>query len=249
MAERFREARWYIDLSHHTLVKTKPGRYREGIMSDVDFEIDLHEANITSLIHALEEGGYLAPRVDHKMRAEDLKVIHRLIDLTERQAEIIGQSHKAAGQDVDLADQGVPKKIVTSDAGHVPVQSNVLTVRDSGTREIRSNERNSESGLAPDALPPVGQGGLRSPVDEPEAGEELFFVYVWPDGGLGRYSSPIPLYVRAFNHNEVTIIVEREYPGHSIEILDTAKLTQIAKELQNPAIEPDLGATGWKERR
>lgn len=83
---RFRESRWFYDPSYGALRRTVAGEYEPDVSPPTDLEIPFRE--IPSLVQALEENGLLKPRLDERLRTEDLKITHRLMDLL---GQAIGQ--------------------------------------------------------------------------------------------------------------------------------------------------------------
>lgn len=75
----YRPARWVVADDIHGLRRVKAGDYPEFAVAEFDKELCFTE--LPSLIEALEAGGYLRPRLDERLRTEDLKITHRLLDL------------------------------------------------------------------------------------------------------------------------------------------------------------------------
>ena len=73
---------WFFKHDIGAWCKTRAG-YRElGLVPDIDIEIN--EYDIESLIVALDKEGWIKPRLDERLRSEDLKITHRLLDIIEK---------------------------------------------------------------------------------------------------------------------------------------------------------------------
>lgn len=60
------------------------GRFEEGTARSPLKSVSDDE--IVHLVRALDEAGVIKPRLDDRLRAEDLKITHRLLDIIERNA-------------------------------------------------------------------------------------------------------------------------------------------------------------------
>ena len=78
----WQQSRWYCDLTKDCWCLTKAGAYEAGERCDVELEI--HREDIQKLIVALDEQGWIKPRLDERLRAEDLKITHRLLDIIQQ---------------------------------------------------------------------------------------------------------------------------------------------------------------------
>ena len=76
------ESHWYHDASRRSWVLTKAGDYEPAVLVDDKKEINDRETDL--LIEALDKAGWIKPRLDERIRVEDLKITHRLIDLLEK---------------------------------------------------------------------------------------------------------------------------------------------------------------------
>lgn len=84
MSKFYHPGRWYYDPAVRGLRHSKPGYYEEcEIIADYDKQLTYEEIH-HGLIEALEEGGFLKPRLDERLRTEDLKITHRLMDLLDK---------------------------------------------------------------------------------------------------------------------------------------------------------------------
>jgi len=86
--EAWFDARWVADPSWGVLRWIPGGLYDPSSVFEKwpEGTITLPRAAVASLIPLLESEGYLKPRLDERLRAEDLKITHSLIDLLEKGA-------------------------------------------------------------------------------------------------------------------------------------------------------------------
>jgi len=73
---------WFVDQSKAALCRTVAGEREFGEFAEVDFEIRMRD--IPKLVIALEESGFIKPRLDERLRVEYLKIKHRLLDIIEK---------------------------------------------------------------------------------------------------------------------------------------------------------------------
>ncbi len=78
---RFYDGHWFQDYSRRGFAYIAPGTYEEGTIPEPSSFLSWQEA--MQLIPVLEEAGLIKPRLDERLRTEDLKITHRLIDLLE----------------------------------------------------------------------------------------------------------------------------------------------------------------------
>jgi len=80
------DGKWMYRREWDEWIYRKPGMYDPSIMLDYKDEsfIRVQADAIARLIPELEAEGWLKPRLDDRIRNEDLKIIHRLMDLLER---------------------------------------------------------------------------------------------------------------------------------------------------------------------
>lgn len=72
---------WYFDASRRAWCLTKAGpRYTGGVPEIV---MELNQEEVRKLVSALDEAGWIKPRLDERLRVEDLKITHRLLDIIE----------------------------------------------------------------------------------------------------------------------------------------------------------------------
>lgn len=73
---------WYYDPREAGIVLTEPGLKEVGARAEALLRIP--DEFLPGLVELLEEMGYIKPRLDDKLRADDLKIIHRLLDLLDK---------------------------------------------------------------------------------------------------------------------------------------------------------------------
>ncbi len=79
----FLKAEWYRDESHDCLWLRPHGCYEVGEEFDKTGWTAITREDLYILIDFLDSNGYLKPRLDERLRAEDLKITHRLLDIIE----------------------------------------------------------------------------------------------------------------------------------------------------------------------
>ena len=77
----YREAHWYLSPAHDSFFLTVAGEYESTARPDINLQLDIHHIN--SLLECLKKEGYFKPEMPWD-RTEDVKIIHRLIDLIEK---------------------------------------------------------------------------------------------------------------------------------------------------------------------
>ena len=70
---------WFHDPSLRAVMYVAPGAYEDNVEPPIAKSLTVVEA--TQLIPVLEEMGLITPRLDERLRVEDLKITHRLLDL------------------------------------------------------------------------------------------------------------------------------------------------------------------------
>ena len=75
--------RWWLDLPGYQWCYSPPGLYDPGVQCKPTIQINGDAAR--QLITALEEAGWLVSRLDERLRVEDLRITHRLMDIIEKQ--------------------------------------------------------------------------------------------------------------------------------------------------------------------
>lgn len=76
------DGHWYEDPSIRGFVYIAPGLYEEGVVPEPTLTLPMRAAQ--ELVPLLEQAGLIKPRLDERLRVEDLKITHRLIDLLEK---------------------------------------------------------------------------------------------------------------------------------------------------------------------
>ncbi len=82
----WREGRWYSRPWMNDIEYLPPGLYEVNAMRPevVEGSVVLDTYQLETLIRFLDEQGYIKPRLDERLRVEDLKITHRLLDLLEK---------------------------------------------------------------------------------------------------------------------------------------------------------------------
>lgn len=78
------DSRWYFDQAKDSWCLTKPGEHEPGL-SDIEVMIKIQSRDVEALIKELDKNGWIKPRLDERLRAEDLKITHRLLDIIQAQ--------------------------------------------------------------------------------------------------------------------------------------------------------------------
>ena len=83
---RYREAKWLNPIGQDGLYHFKGGYYESAIEGpkEEDYDVIIPTHYIPELIHYLTEQGYIKPQLSKESREEDLKIIHRLLDIAEK---------------------------------------------------------------------------------------------------------------------------------------------------------------------
>ena len=80
--KRWHDGHWFFNLSLASWCYLKPGYYEAGGMpTSEDFLHQIPDREVESLIRELDTHGWIKPRLDERLRAEDLKITHRLLDI------------------------------------------------------------------------------------------------------------------------------------------------------------------------
>ncbi len=77
-----REGRWGLNNIQRQWEYYPPGMYEQAVAQDPT--LVLEPEVVRKLITALDEAGWIVPRLDERLRTEDLKITHRLLDLLEQ---------------------------------------------------------------------------------------------------------------------------------------------------------------------
>jgi len=81
MVKVHRRGIWYRDIALDALCFSLPGFYDE--LEYPQPVVIVPGDAIPALITVLDELGYIKPRLDERLRDEDLKITHRVLDLLE----------------------------------------------------------------------------------------------------------------------------------------------------------------------
>ncbi len=83
--ERYREGKWLFWRETGEIIHVK-GHYRvEGAPLDPkQFDLIIPAEYHAELIDFMDKHNMIKPRMDDQSRAEDLKIVHRLLDITEK---------------------------------------------------------------------------------------------------------------------------------------------------------------------
>ena len=89
MTERWRDGRWIYEPMWGALRYIPSGMYEDDVAIETfpPDTVTIHRDLIPSLVAALEQNGYITPRLDDRLRAEDLKITHRLLDVIDKQID------------------------------------------------------------------------------------------------------------------------------------------------------------------
>lgn len=77
------DSHWFFDYAKDAWVLTGAGAYLIAEAPEIILEVT--SRHVESLIKALDEAGWIKPRLDERLRCEDLKITHRLLDLLDNQ--------------------------------------------------------------------------------------------------------------------------------------------------------------------
>ena len=81
------QAHWYLDRDFRALRYIPAGHYAINTNTypgGIEGSVAVPEITTSSLIEFLDANGYIKPRLDTRLREEDLKITHRLIDLLDK---------------------------------------------------------------------------------------------------------------------------------------------------------------------
>jgi len=74
--------RWWYNYSLASWCYRQAGYYDPSIACDAAIQVS--DDAVRQLITALDEAGWIVPRLDERLRTEDLKITHRLLDVIEK---------------------------------------------------------------------------------------------------------------------------------------------------------------------
>lgn len=76
---------WHFSMAFRSWRLLKAGEYEPGLQpNEEDIIATIQEDDVHLFIKALDEAGWIKPRLDERLRTEDLKITHRLLDLLEK---------------------------------------------------------------------------------------------------------------------------------------------------------------------
>lgn len=81
----YTESRWYYSLEYDGWCFVEAGEYDPAMVVQPKFI--LRDDHAAKLVKAMDEQGHIRPRLDERLRVDDLKITHRLLDLLEIQAK------------------------------------------------------------------------------------------------------------------------------------------------------------------
>ena len=85
MEKRYSDGRWFFNKARNAWCYLKPGYYEPGVASiSTDFSYQIEAREVEELIRRLDEEGWIKPRLDERLRTEDLKITHRLLDIIDK---------------------------------------------------------------------------------------------------------------------------------------------------------------------
>ena len=85
MEKRYFEGRWFFNEAFNAWCYLKPGYYEPASLpGQEDFLHQIDAQTIQNLIRRLDEEGWIKPRLDERLRTEDLKIMHRLLDIIQQ---------------------------------------------------------------------------------------------------------------------------------------------------------------------
>lgn len=88
MEKIYRDGRWFFNSAYNAWCFLKPGYYEPAALPDTDdFKHMIDERDVEMLIKKLDEEGWIKPRLDERLRSEDLKITHRLLDIIEHKVK------------------------------------------------------------------------------------------------------------------------------------------------------------------
>ena len=82
MADRYYDGLWLETSEHDDIRHIRAGWYdSDKPLPESAFDVVLRRRDVNTLIHFLDTEGYIKPRLDERLRDEDLKITHRLLDI------------------------------------------------------------------------------------------------------------------------------------------------------------------------
>jgi hypothetical protein len=85
--ERYFNGRWKFFHDTGEIVHVKSHYKHEGVTIDKSqFDVIIPQEYLNELIDFMDKQNMIKPKMDDQSRAEDLKIVHRLLDITEKMA-------------------------------------------------------------------------------------------------------------------------------------------------------------------
>lgn len=78
------KGQWHRDISRMGYFYQPAGYYELGLIDDRSEWLFVDDDQARDFIPILEGDGFIKPRLDERLRTEDLKITHRLLDLLEK---------------------------------------------------------------------------------------------------------------------------------------------------------------------
>ena len=78
------DGHWVFSFALRSWQLIPSGYYEPNIYMDNEVKHTIGENEARMLITAMDEGGWIKPRLDERLRVEDLKITHRLLDIIEK---------------------------------------------------------------------------------------------------------------------------------------------------------------------
>jgi hypothetical protein len=81
----YHDSHWVEHFDSDSIVLIRAGYRAVGQMfTQDDYVTEIPMRELPSLVKFLDEHGFIKPRLDERLRVEDLKITHRLLDLLEK---------------------------------------------------------------------------------------------------------------------------------------------------------------------
>lgn len=85
MGEEWFDGEWQYDPAFRGFVYYEAGEYEVGVSMEPKYV--LSRKVVRQLVPLMEEHQIIVPRLDERLRVEDLKITHRLLDILERRTD------------------------------------------------------------------------------------------------------------------------------------------------------------------
>ena len=84
----WRDGRWFFEPMGALWRYVPPGEYDPAIsIEDSQITLNLDSREVDLLVDALQEAHWIKPRIDERVREEDVRIIHRLLGIIEKQVK------------------------------------------------------------------------------------------------------------------------------------------------------------------